>query len=163
MAANKAEITIVKTFDAPVQSVWKYWSDPAYFRQWWGPADATCIVCNMDFKIGGTFLNCLQIHDADGKPMDVWATGTYKIIEPYKKLVFTDSFADKDGNVVPSSYYGMTGIDHELEVDLTFESLGETTKMTLRHTKLGETSQAARDAMDASWKESFAKIMRILG
>lgn len=162
MATNKTDITIFKTFDAPVQSVWKYWSEPKYFKQWWGPADATCIACRMDFRVGGTFLNCLRVQDADGKTMDAWATGTYKVIEPFKKIVFTDSFADKDGNIVPPSYYGMADIDHELEVALTFEALGDKTKMTLQHTKLGETTKEARDAMEASWKESFRKIRRIL-
>jgi uncharacterized protein YndB with AHSA1/START domain len=162
MIANKTDITIVKTFDAPVQSVWKYWSEPKHFKQWWGPADATCIACRMDFRVGGTFLNCLRVNDVNNEAMDVWATGTYKVIEPFKKLVFTDSFADKDGNIVPSSHYGAAGIARELEVALTFEALGDKTKMTLQHTKLGETTQDARDAMEASWQESFKKIRRIL-
>lgn len=161
MTANKTDITIVKTFDAPVQSVWRYWSEPKYFKQWWGPADATCIACRMDFKVGGKFLNRLRIEE-NGKPVEVWATGTYKVIEPFKKLVFTDSFADKDGNIVPASYYGMADINHELEVALTFEALGDKTKMTLQHTKLGETAKEARDAMEASWQESFNKIRRVL-
>lgn len=156
------KIIITKIFDAPVESVWKYWSEPEYFKQWWGPEDAACIACRMDFRVGGTFLNCLRVKDANGDAVDVWATGTYEEIVPGKKLVFTDSFADKDGNIVPSSYYGMAGIDDELKVALTFEALGDKTKMTLQHTRLGETTKAARDAMEASWQESFKKIRRIL-
>jgi uncharacterized protein YndB with AHSA1/START domain len=162
MTTNKTDITIVKTFDAPVQAVWKYWSQPEYFKQWWGPADATCIACQMDFKVGGKYLNCLRVQGADGKPVEAWATGTYKVIDPLKKLVFTDSFADKDGNIVPSSYYGIAGMDRELEVSLTFEALGDKTRMTLQHTKLSQTTKEARDAMTASWHESFKKIRSVL-
>ena len=118
MTANKTDITIVKTFNAPVQSVWKYWSEPKYFKQWWGPAEATCIACHIDFKVGGKFLNCVRVHDANGQAVDMWATGTYKVIEPFKRIVFSDSFADKDGNVVSPSYYGITDVTDELEISL---------------------------------------------
>jgi uncharacterized protein YndB with AHSA1/START domain len=163
MTMHKTTITIVKTFDAPVESVWKYWSEPEYFKQWWGPAAATCIASRIDFRVGGTYHNCLRIQGREGKTMDAWATGTYKVIEPFKKIVFSDCFADESGNIVSASYYGIADGDDELEVDITFEVLGaDRTKMTLRHTKLHKTNEHVRHAMEKSWQESFNKIRRIL-
>ena len=163
MTANKTDIAIVRIFDAPVESVWKYWTQPEYFKQWWGPAAATCTASRIDFRVGGTYHNCLRVQDAEGKAMDVWATGTYKVVEPFEKIVFTDSFADADGNIVPASYYGMADSDNEQEVALTFEALGDNkTKMTLQHTRLDRTTREVRDAMETSWQESFNKIRRML-
>jgi uncharacterized protein YndB with AHSA1/START domain len=30
-------ITLVADFDAPIQQVWKLWSDPRKLERWWGP------------------------------------------------------------------------------------------------------------------------------
>ena len=40
---------------------------------------------------------------------DYWSMGVYSEIVPQKRLVYTDSFADERGNVVPSTHYGMSG------------------------------------------------------
>jgi uncharacterized protein YndB with AHSA1/START domain len=40
---------------------------------------------------------------------DFWSTGVYREIVPMERLVCTDSFADKKGNVVPAVHYGMQG------------------------------------------------------
>jgi hypothetical protein len=73
----------------------------------------------------------------------------------------TDSFADKDGNVVPASYYGM-GEDFplELQVIVTFEEQGGKTKMTLRH--VGMPAGQASEMAGTGWNESFDKLAESL-
>jgi uncharacterized protein YndB with AHSA1/START domain len=88
---------------------------------------------------------------------DLWGTGVYREIVPPERLVMTDSFADKEGNVVPASHYGMSG-DWPLEllVTVTFEDVGSKTRMTLRHEGIpaGKMSEDTK----AGWNESFDKL-----
>jgi uncharacterized protein YndB with AHSA1/START domain len=33
---TKRDLVVTRVFDAPVEQVWKAWSDPEYVMQWWG-------------------------------------------------------------------------------------------------------------------------------
>lgn len=87
--------------------------------------------------------------------MEIWSTGVYKEIVPYKKLVFTDCFADEKGNVVPSTHYGMEGIPLEMLITVTLEDYEGKTKMTLVHSGLPE--DHSQDA-NIGWNESLDKL-----
>jgi uncharacterized protein YndB with AHSA1/START domain len=92
---------------------------------------------------------------ASGK--DYWGTGVYREIARPERLVLTDSFSDKDGNVVSAAQYGMTGDwADELLISVHLEADGDKTKMTLRHTGLppGDNTEMT----GAGWNESFDKL-----
>src|SRR5256885_16049100 len=99
---NEKELRIVRVFDAPRERVWKAWTDPEQVKRWWGPEHFTAPFAKIDLRVGGVYLFCMQ--DQDGK--EYWSTGTYKEIVPQKKIVVTDSFADKNGKRVSAEQYG---------------------------------------------------------
>jgi uncharacterized protein YndB with AHSA1/START domain len=39
---------IERSFDAPVDWVWRMWTDPEHFRAWYGPTGATIPVAELD-------------------------------------------------------------------------------------------------------------------
>ena len=47
------EIVLVRVLDAPRESVFRAWTDPAAFCQWFGPDGFTCTVREMDVRPGG--------------------------------------------------------------------------------------------------------------
>ena len=47
------EIVLVRVFDATREAVFKAWTDPDAFCQWFGPAGFTCTVREMDVRPGG--------------------------------------------------------------------------------------------------------------
>jgi uncharacterized protein YndB with AHSA1/START domain len=97
----------------------------------------------------------------DGVVRDFWGTGVYREIVPMEKIVSTDSFADADGNVVPASYYGMSGdFPLELLITVTFEEVEGKTKMTLTHVGIPEGEMM--DLTRAGWSESFDKLAESL-
>ena len=98
------ELVITRIFDAPRELVWRAWTDPEHFKHWWGPKYYTAPFCKMDFHVGGTYLNCMRSPEGQ----DYWSTGVYKEIVPMERIVYTDSFADAEGNVVPATHYGMS-------------------------------------------------------
>jgi uncharacterized protein YndB with AHSA1/START domain len=74
-----------------------------------------------------------------------------------ERLVFTDSFADEKGNVVPASHYGMSpDFPLEMLVTVTLEDAGGKTKMTLRHSGLPTGPEG--DGAHQGWSESFDKL-----
>lgn len=154
-AAHAAErdLVIERVFDAPRELVWRAWTEPEHFQRWWGPKAFTAPACKIDLRVGGTYLACMR--SPEGK--DYWSTGTYKEIVAPERLVYTDSFADADGHVVPASYYGMSGEwPLELQVTVTLEDLGGKTKLTLRHA--GMPAGENQDLAGAGWNESFDKL-----
>jgi len=155
---NNNILTITRVFEAPREVVWKYWTDPGYFKKWWGPKEFTCPFSEIDFRVGGKYLNAMRSKEGQ----EFWSTGTYREIVPLGKIVATDSFADKEGNIVPSTYYGMEGFPLELEVTLTFEDLGGKTKMTLMHKGIGSLDEKTRKEMEQGWNESFDKMAQDL-
>jgi uncharacterized protein YndB with AHSA1/START domain len=144
---------ITRTFDAPRELVWAAWTEPERMMRWWGPKDFTSPACTIDLRVGGKYLFCMRSPDGQ----DYWSTGTYREVVPMERIVYTDSFADEHGNVVPASHYGM-GDDLPLEftVTVTFDEREGRTTMTLRHE--GLPAGEMRDQAAAGWNESFDKL-----
>ncbi|HET6991195.1 MAG TPA: SRPBCC domain-containing protein [Bacteroidia bacterium] len=144
-----------RTFNLPLATVWKAWTEPESFKKWWGPGNYSCPYCSIDFKVGGKYLASMQ--GPDGK--EIWSTVTYKEIVPFKKIVYSDNFSDSKGNVVPASDYEMTGEwPSELIVTLKFEEVNGKTTMTLEHVGLPE--ETYDDCMKG-WQSSLDKIEAI--
>ncbi len=53
---KKHDLVITRLFDAPVELVWKAWTEPEFVMQWWGPNYFTCPSAAIDFREGGTFV-----------------------------------------------------------------------------------------------------------
>ena len=154
---QERELVITRIFDAPRELVWKAWTEPERVMRWWGPKIFTSPSCKIDLRVGGKYLFCMR--SPEGK--DYWSTGVYREIVPLEKIVCMDNFADEKGNVVPASYYGMSGEwPSELLVTVTFEEHEGKTKLTLQHAGIpaGENRKLAKQG----WNESFDKLAESL-
>ncbi|MEH6940706.1 SRPBCC domain-containing protein [Bacillus sp. JJ722] len=38
---KRQDLIITRVFDAPIEEVWRAWSDPDYVMKWWGPDGLT--------------------------------------------------------------------------------------------------------------------------
>ncbi|WP_291515791.1 SRPBCC domain-containing protein [Bdellovibrio sp. ArHS] len=152
MATNSEPILITRVFNASLADVWKSWTAPEKIKQWWGPKDYTAPTIKCDVRVGGVYLFAMK----SPENKTYWSTGTYKEVAPHSELVFTDSFADENGNVVSSEYYDMPGIPKELLVTVKFEEQGSKTKMTLKHE--GFPPGEIADMCKIGWNESFDKL-----
>jgi len=155
------ELVIERIFDAPRELVWQVWTDPEMFTKWWGPKGFTTPHCEIDFRVGGKYLNCMRGPVGTDFDRDFWSTGVYREIVPAERIVCTDSFADEKGNVVPATHYGMTAdVPLEMLVTRTFEDMGGKTRMTLRHE--GLPAGEMREGAGTGWSESFDKLAEVL-
>jgi len=113
--------------------------------------------CEIDFRVGGKYLSCTR--SPEGK--EYWSTGVYREIIPLKKIVYTNSFADEKGNVVPAAHYGMSA-DFALEMlmTVTFEEHEGKTTLTLQY--VGIPPGADRDGAYVGWNQIFDKLAEVL-
>jgi uncharacterized protein YndB with AHSA1/START domain len=152
-SAVQNEVMIHRVFDLPVNKIWRALTEPEQFKKWWGPRGFTCPSSQMEARVGGKYLNCMR--GPDGK--EFWSTGVVKEFVPQKKLVLSDSFSDKNGNVKSASAdYGMPG-DWPMEFLITFEleEADGATKLKLHHEGIPE---EAHDDCVKGWNESFDKL-----
>ena len=151
-AVVENELVIQRVFKLHVSKVWKAWTDPEYFKKWWGPNDFTCSYSSMDARVGGKYLNCMR--SKDGK--EFWSTGVVKELVPEKKLVITDSFSDSEGNKKPAAEYGMPGEwPEELLITVTMEEADGATKLHLHHEGV---PPEMHDECMQGWNESLDKL-----
>lgn len=151
--ATTRDVVITRIFDAPRELVFQAWTEPEHFKQWWGPKGFTTPHCTIDLRVGGTLHGCMRSPEGE----DYWFKGIFHEIAPPERLVYTDSFADAEGNAVSPAEYGMPDWPMESTVTLTFEEVDEgKTKFTLRHAGLPEGTGS--DMTEAGWGESFDRL-----
>ena len=149
---NKKIINIHRVLDLPIRKVWLAWTEPEICKKWWGPKDYTCPYSSIDLKTGGKYLSCML----SPKGEEFWSTGVYNEIIPNTKIVFTDNFSDKEGNIIAASDIGMPGQwPKELLITVNFERAGEKTKMNLQHEGIPDEMY---EECIKGWNESFDKM-----
>jgi uncharacterized protein YndB with AHSA1/START domain len=151
--AAERELVITRDLDAPPSRVFQAWTEPQHFVRWWGPNGFTTPFCKIDLCPGGVLHYCMR----SPKGQDFWGKGIFSEIVPPKRLVFTDSFADEQGNPVPASHYGMASDwPAETLVTVVFAEHQGKTRLTLRHS--GIPSGKDGEMTETGWKESVERL-----
>lgn len=148
------ELVITRVLDAPRSLVFKTWTEPEHFVRWWGPKGFTTPYCKMDLRPGGVLHYCMR--SPEGR--DFWAQGVYREIVPPERIVFTDTFADEEGNPVAPAHYGMSpDWPFGTLITVTFaEHQGSKTKLTLQQS-VSETLAQSSGTMQG-WNESLDRL-----
>ena len=115
----KEAVVIERIFDAPVDLIWQMWTQPDHFKEWYGPEGFTVPVAEMDVRVGGKRLVCMESPD---RSMKMWMTGEYLEVVSNERLVYTDSMSDENGNVISPSDIGMPD-GHPEDAIMPFEYL----------------------------------------
>jgi uncharacterized protein YndB with AHSA1/START domain len=152
------EIVITRVVDAPREQVFKAWTEPERFARWWGPNGFTTPVCRMDVRPGGVLHYCMR--SPEGR--DFWGQGVYREVVAPELIVYTDTFADADGNPVEPAYYGIgASWPSEALVTVTLAVHDGKTALTLQHA-VGSASDADRDMCQQGWSESLDRLTGLL-
>jgi len=84
--ANKS-ITVQSTVNAPVEKVWKYWSDPAHITQWCQASDDWHAPhAENDLRTGGKFSTTMAAKDGS---FSFDFGGIYDNVEEHKLIEYT--------------------------------------------------------------------------
>src|SRR3954463_3764170 len=84
------EITIEKTVNAPLERVWKAWTDPKELKEWWGPNDVSIPECEVDLRVGGKFYIVMEAGEGMGPYKGIkWPMqAEFTVVEPNSKLAY---------------------------------------------------------------------------
>lgn len=124
IAAKKIHIT--REFNAPVEKVWKAWTDPDLLEKWWSPKPNVAKTKVLDFTVGGTWQFAMVTPEGNKH----WLCAKFTGIETGKSIATTAVFCDADGNIVEgkgSNWYRDTkfqsidGNRTRVEIDITFD------------------------------------------
>lgn len=130
---HREDLVLERTLEASLDLVWRMWVEPDDFATWYGPDGVTVTVAQMDVRVGGTRLVGMAMQSPRG-PREIWFVGEYREVVPSRLLVYTESMADSDGNVLSPADVGMPdGHPVTTEVRVALEDLGGRTRMTLTH------------------------------
>lgn len=87
-------ITITAEFAAPVERVWRIYSDPRQLEQIWGPPEYPATFTVFEFRPGGRAVYYMT--SPEGEKFGGW--WTFTAIEGPTWLTFDDGFGDPEGN-----------------------------------------------------------------
>jgi len=128
---RKEDLVVTRIIDAPIEVVWKAWTDPDHVRRWWGPKYYTSPSCKIDLREGGKYVFCMRAPEDQGG-QDSYTAGTYTKIVPMQRLEFTQGLADKDGNPIDPAQLGMPpDFPSVIRTTVAFKAKGNMTELTI--------------------------------
>jgi len=86
-------LTVVATFDHPVDKVWDLYADPRKLERWWGPPGYPATVTVHELSPGGMVRYFMTSPEGE-KYYGMW---NVKSVEPGRSFVVEDLFADDTG------------------------------------------------------------------
>lgn len=114
------ELTVERNVAMPVRLAWEGWTEPKHITKWWGPKGWATTVYEMDVRPGGVWRYSLKADDNSGEAAHCRAT--YVEVEAPDRLVYVDTFADTDWNIVS---------DSEMYTTVLFEEKNGGTQITI--------------------------------
>jgi uncharacterized protein YndB with AHSA1/START domain len=127
----KHDIVITRIVDAPLDMVWKAWTEPVHVMRWWGPQDYTSPSAKIDLREGGRYIFAMQAPENQGGGVH-YTAGQYLQIKPLEYLEFTQGLTDADGNPIDPVSVGMPpDFPPQLRTTIQFRALGEMTELVI--------------------------------
>jgi len=97
------KIYISCEFSAPIEKVWRAFTEPDLIEKWIAPRPWTAETKIMDFSVGGIWLYAMVSPEGQKH----WTYAEFTAIENGSAISSTNMFSDEDGNTVadaPKSY-----------------------------------------------------------
>jgi uncharacterized protein YndB with AHSA1/START domain len=163
MAETLNRFVIERSFAVSQTRLFEVCSQVEHLRQWMSPAGMKVIKADQNFKPGGTYHYGLATPDGH----EMWGKITYREITPPSKLVYMQSFSDKDGNITSHPM----SPTWPKEMVTTFEFIPEgpnQTRLKITWTYAGiddteaKTFHAAHAGMTGGWTGSLDQLQAYL-
>jgi uncharacterized protein YndB with AHSA1/START domain len=162
---GKESFVIVRSFAAPIQTMFKMWTEPAHLARWIPPTGATMEYLRADIRPGGS--SFYKLSGPNGSAM--YGRAEYLEIQAPSRVVYTQQFCDAHEKVTrhplaatwPETVHTRVLLFEEgpdqTRVELTWEPHGAITPIEM------ETFAKARSGMTEGWTGSFDKLEAALG
>lgn len=127
-ADGRHGIVVRRRMPVSREVLYESWIDPEGIRQWMCPGDVISAEASLDVRAGGSFRIVMRTKDRVHEHV-----GTYQVVEPLSKLVFTWS-----------------GLENPTEITLVtveFLSRGEQSELVITHERFTKEDVASRYEM----------------
>jgi uncharacterized protein YndB with AHSA1/START domain len=155
MATSK-EVDLERTYDAPLDKVWRAWTEAEQVAKWWGPNGTNNKSCVWEARPGGkTHTVVLAGKDFGPAQGQEWESlGEFQSVTPREKLVFTNN----------PIINGQPVAEHL--VTATFKEESGQTKVNI-HLKITitEDTQEAKGALAGipwGWNQQMDKLAKVV-
>ena len=153
----RRRITIERSFQAPVEEVWKLWTTKDGIESWWGPDGFAVKVHTIDVRRGGELLydmtaiapEQIEFLKKAGMPLTTPSRVTFVEVAPMKRLAF-NQVADFIPGVKP----------YEVNHSVDFETSGLSVRMVLTMDAMHDDYWTKMATM--GWENEFDRLGRLL-
>lgn len=135
------ELLIDRTFEAPLELVWRLWESRDHMIRWWGPEMFTCLELDWELKPGRKWRAMMASKEYQRRVSRMG--GAIKEVEKHKRIVFTFAW-DQD-----------SGRDMDTVITVTFSEKNGMTTQSFHQTPFS--TVAARDSHVGGWNSLFNK------
>ena len=122
---NNRQLNITREFSAPVEKVWKAWTEAELLDKWWAPRPWKAITKTMNFKVGGFWLYCMAGPNGE----KAWCRVDFTAIDEGKSFSATATFCDENGvidkNFPPMHWqneFNATATGSKVDIVISFDS-----------------------------------------
>lgn len=126
------KLIVTREFNAPLDKVWKAWTESSLLDQWWAPKPYKTETKSMEFKPGGRWLYAMAGPEGDKH----WCKVDFETIEPQQSFTGIDGFCDENGNTTPDPppmhwfvQFTSDGSTTTVTVDIQFSSEADLEKI----------------------------------
>lgn len=156
---TEKQMLVSRTFNAPLDLVWRAWTEAELLDKWWAPKPWKTITKTMDFREGGYWLYCMQGPEGEQH----WGRADYKTIVVKDFFEAEDAFCDEEGNVnaeLPGSDWHVlfTETESGTKVGVTTTFASEEAMKQLIEMGVKEGTQMAHNNLDELLKELLSEI-----
>ena len=136
---------LTRVFAAEREDVFRAWTDASILKVWWGPKGFTNPVCEVDAQVGGRLRIVMRGPDGTEYPM----RGIFREVIASERLVFSNVPVDAEDRAM---LLGVTTV--------TFESVSEGTKVTVKMVAIGVHPMAVRmiEGMEMGWSMTLDRL-----
>jgi uncharacterized protein YndB with AHSA1/START domain len=158
------ELVLARTFNAPRELVFKVWTEAEHLAQWWGPAGMELTVLKLDVRPGGIYHFGMKSPEG----FEMFGKFVYYEIAAPEKLVYTNAFADAEGNTIRAPFFATPVFPLEIMNTLTLAEQDGQTMLTLRGAPYNATEEerqffaSMHESMHQGFSGTFDQLERHL-
>lgn len=129
---HNKKILVQRAFDAPVNLVWRAWTESEWLEKWWAPKPFRAITQSMDFKKGGKWRYYMEGPDGTRH----YCMVGYEEIIPDSFFSGMDAFCEENGAILkdfPTMFWECSfkadGNLTQVVVEISFDSVEDLEKI----------------------------------
>lgn len=126
------KLRVTRNFNAPVELVWRTWTDAELLEQWWAPLPYKAVTKSMYFEEGG----CWHYYMLGPEGDKHWCRVDYLKIVSHKFFTAKDAFCDEQGTVNEThprmlwrNNFHPNNQETEVRIEISFNSVEEIEKI----------------------------------